>query len=123
VHLNFDLAKPLYLQIIDEFKCAMARGEILPGDRIPSIREMAEQIKVNPNTVQRAYQEMERMQLTETFRGQGVYVRNDPDLLNRIRDEMARESLEIFMGEMIALGFKPPEILALVAKAQENTEK
>jgi GntR family transcriptional regulator len=123
VHLNFDLAKPIYLQIIDEFKRAMARGEILPGDRIPSIREMAEQIKVNPNTVQRAYQEMERLHLTETFRGLGVYVRNDPDLLNRIRDEMAREALAIFMGEMTALGFKPSEILALVTNTQDNTEK
>ena len=57
MNLNFDLAKPIYLQIIDEIKRAIARGEILPGDRIPSIREMAEQIKVNPNTVQRAYNE------------------------------------------------------------------
>ena len=114
--LNFDLAKPIYLQIVDEIKRAIARGELKPGSRIPSIRETAEQTKVNPNTVQRAYQEMERMQLTETLRGQGVYIRDDPNLLTRIKEKMAREALEIFIGEMTALGYKRDEIFNMVAR-------
>lgn len=118
--LNFDLAKPIYLQIVDEIKRAIARGELKPGARIPSIRETAEQTKVNPNTVQRAYQEMERMQLVETLRGQGVYIRNDTNLLTRIKEEMAREALEIFIGEMTALGYKRDQILAMVTKAVEE---
>ncbi len=122
MELNFDLAKPIYLQIVDEIKRAIARGELKPGSRIPSIRETAEQIKVNPNTVQRAYQEMERMQLTETLRGQGVYIRNDHHLLTQIKEEMAREALEIFIGEIAALGYNPTEILAMVAKALEDRQ-
>jgi Predicted transcriptional regulators len=122
MNLNFDLAKPIYLQIVDEIKRAIARDELQAGARLPSIREMAEQIKVNPNTVQRAYQEMERLQLTETARGQGVFVRNNPSLLLNIRDDMAQEALQNFLGEMKALGYKPSEILTLVAKIEENQE-
>lgn len=120
--LNFDLAKPIYLQIVDEIKRAIARNELQAGARLPSIREMAEQIKVNPNTVQRAYQEMERLQLTETARGQGVFIRNNPSLLLNIRNDMAQEALQNFLAEMKALGYKPSEILTLVAKIEENQE-
>jgi GntR family transcriptional regulator len=122
MNLNFDLAKPIYLQIVDEIKRAIARDELQAGARLPSIREMAEQIKVNPNTVQRAYQEMERLQLTETARGQGVFIRNNPSLLLNIRNDMAQEALHNFLGEMKALGYKPSEILTLVAKIEENQE-
>jgi GntR family transcriptional regulator len=123
MNLNFDLAKPIYLQIVDEIKRAVARGELQPGARIPSLREMAEQIKVNPNTVQRAYQEMERLQLTETLRGQGVYIRNGPDLLTSVKNDMAQSALQFFIGEMATLGFKPSEILAQVTKALQNEER
>lgn len=122
MNLNFDLAKPIYLQIVDEIKRAIARDELQAGARLPSIREMAEQTNVNPNTVQRAYQEMERLQLTETARGQGVFIRNNPSLLLNIRNEMAQNALQNFLGEMKALGYKPSEIIALVAKIQENIE-
>lgn len=116
MRLSFDPERPIYQQIIDEFKRAVARGELKPGDRIPSQRDLALQARVNPNTVQRAYREMEWMGLVETVRGQGTFVSGEPSLLARLRAEMAEEAVRRFVGEMRALGFVPEEILDWVRR-------
>ena len=72
--------------------------------------------QVNPNTVQRAYQEMEREGLTETLRGQGTFIRNDPALLLQIRSEMARGAVQQFIEEMRGLGIEPEETERLLRK-------
>lgn len=125
MRLDFDLTKPIYLQIVDEIKRAVARGELGPGDRIPSLRELAQQARVNPNTVQRAFQEMERSGLTETLRGQGTFIRGDPGLVERVRGEMAREALDVFLTEMTALGFTPDQTRQMVeaALAAKNEQR
>ncbi|HZG58404.1 GntR family transcriptional regulator [Paenibacillus sp.] len=125
MQLNFNSSKPIYLQMVDEVKKALARGELTPGDKIPSHKERAQMSQVNPNTVQRAYQEMEREGLTETLRGQGTFIRNDPALLQRIRSEMAREAVEQFIDEMRGLGIEPEETerllrLRLYARNEEG---
>jgi len=110
VNLNFNSPVPIYQQMVDEVKKALARGELSPGDKIPSLKERAQMSKVNPNTVQRAYQEMEREGLTETLRGQGTYIRNDPALLVQIRTEMAQAAVRQFIGEMRELGLRAEDI-------------
>lgn len=109
MQLNFDSPKPIYLQMVDEVKKALARGELSPGDKIPSLKERAHMSQVNPNTVLRAYQEMEREGLTETLRGQGTFIRNDPALLHKIRTEMAHSAVQQFVIEMRELGIAPDE--------------
>ncbi len=109
MQLNFDSPKPIYQQMVDEVKKALARGELSPGDKIPSHKERAQMSQVNPNTVQRAYQEMEREGLTETLRGQGTFIRNDPALLQNIRTEMAQTAIRQFIEEMRELGIAPDE--------------
>ncbi|WP_218033920.1 GntR family transcriptional regulator [Paenibacillus koleovorans] len=110
MQLNFNSPKPIYMQMVDEVKKALARGELLPGDKIPSHKERAQISKINPNTVQRAYQEMEREGLTETLRGQGTFIRNDPDLLVHIRTEMAQAAVQQFIEEMQGLGIESAEV-------------
>ena len=110
MNLNFNSPVPIYQQMVDEVKKALARGELSPGDKIPSLKERAQMSKVNPNTVQRAYQEMEREGLTETLRGQGTFIRNDPALLVQIRTEMAQAAVRQFIGEMRELGLQTEEI-------------
>ncbi|RAP76823.1 GntR family transcriptional regulator [Paenibacillus montanisoli] len=107
--MNFNNPKPIYMQMVDEVKKALARGELSPGDKIPSHKERAQMSQVNPNTVQRAYQEMEREGLTETLRGQGTFIRNDPALLQTIRSEMALAAVKLFIEEMQGLGIEPGE--------------
>lgn len=114
MNLNFELDKPIYLQIVDEFKRSIVRGELVQGAKIPSQRELAQQIKVNPNTVQKAYQEMERVRLVETLRGQGTYICIEPQLLENIRKEMARESLTQFINDLVALNYDKADILKMV---------
>ncbi|MBD2870333.1 GntR family transcriptional regulator [Paenibacillus sp. IB182493] len=107
--MDFNSSMPIYLQMVNEVKKALARGELSPGDKIPSHKERAQMSQVNPNTVQRAYQEMEREGLTETLRGQGTFIRNDPSLLQRIRSEMAQAAVRQFIEEMRGLGIEPEE--------------
>ncbi|MBB3111077.1 GntR family transcriptional regulator [Paenibacillus phyllosphaerae] len=109
MQLDFNSPKPIYSQMVDEVKKALARGELSPGDKIPSHKEQAQISKVNPNTVQRAYQEMEREGLTETLRGQGTFIRKDPALLVHIRSEMAQAAVRQFIEEMQGLGIEPEE--------------
>ena len=114
--MNFDAAQPIYRQIIDEFKKKIIRGELKKGDRIPSQREYAEMVRVNPNTVQRAYREMEVMQMVETVRGQGTFVVDDQAGLASIKEDMAKSILTYFVTEMNSLGYSDQDL----AKALEQ---
>ncbi|MDK2821583.1 MAG: hypothetical protein PWP31_1548 [Clostridia bacterium] len=115
--MEFDLSKPIYLQIVNEIKRKIVRRELAPGDKIPSQREMAQKMKVNPNTVQRAYQEMERIELVETLRGQGTFIQQDPRLLENLRNQMAQKALDNFLKEVAALGLGENEIRSMIEEA------
>jgi GntR family transcriptional regulator len=118
----FDSGQPIYRQIIDDYQKQLVRGELQPGDKIPSQREYAQTHQVNPNTVQRAYREMEAMQMVETIRGQGTFVRVGGAELQRIRMDMAAEVLEYFIEEMRSLGFTQEDILQMTARALGQKE-
>ena len=100
---------PIYVQIMDAVKHSIVSGELKPGDRIPSVREMAATFGVNPNTVQRALLDLEREGLLETERAQGRYVAADQAAIEELRHAMAREAAESLAQEMKALGFSPEE--------------
>ncbi len=124
MQLNFNSPKPIYLQMVDEVKKALVRGELSPGDKIPSHKERAQMSQVNPNTVQRAYQEMEREGLTETLRGQGTFIRNNPALLQSIRSEMAQAAARQFIEDMRSLGIEPEEMERMLREQlQEGQER
>lgn len=112
---QFNENLPIYLQIIRRFEVAVARGELAQGAKLPSVRETAIEMQVNPNTVQRAYQEMERIGFVTTKRGQGSYVTDDPVVLTGLRDRLAQESIERFITEMAALGIHASELAAMLA--------
>lgn len=108
--LDYDKSRAIYKQIIEEYQKQLVRGELVQGDKIPSQREYAQKAKVNPNTVQRAYQELERMEMVETVRGQGTFIRADEGMIKQIRQYMAGSILEHFLEEMSSLGFTNYEI-------------
>ena len=109
MQIRFDSSTPIYLQIIDETKRALARGELLPGDRVPAQRDLAKQIKVNPNTVQRAYREMEVQGIVETRRGEGTFTTTDARLIARLKKEMAEAAAAEFLRSLRALGYSEQE--------------
>ncbi|HCF49103.1 MAG TPA: GntR family transcriptional regulator [Syntrophomonas sp.] len=110
--MAFDPSRPIYRQIISGYLKKMIRGDLRRGDKIPSQREYAEIAKVNPNTVQRAYREMEQQDIVETVRGQGTFVKISDQSLERSKTEMAREYVRHYLLEMRELGFDDQEIIS-----------
>ena len=120
--MKFDAAQPIYRQIIDDFMKKIIRGELHNGDRIPSQREYAEMVRVNPNTVQRAYREMEVMQMVETVRGQGTFVVVDQSGLTSIKEDMAKSILTYFVTEMNSLGYSDQDLTKALEQYLQSKE-
>ena len=120
--MKFDAAQPIYRQIIDDFMKKIIRGELQNGDRIPSQREYAEMVRVNPNTVQRAYREMEVMQMVETVRGQGTFVAADQAGLARIKEDMGQSLLTYFVTEMNSLGYSYQDLAKVLEQYLQSKE-
>ena len=78
VHLDFRDARPIYAQIIDGYREQIASGILQPGDRLPSVRELATQLAINPNTIQRAYRQLEMDGWIVTMQGKGCFVCSAP---------------------------------------------
>ena len=109
--LAFDDRSPIYRQIILQFSQACVRGDIALGERIPSIREMSALLKVNTNTIQRVYQEMERDGLIGSKRGTGYFFTEEKEMIEKTRRILAMDSQRRFVEEMRALGCADREIL------------
>ncbi len=116
---DFDSSKPIYQQIAEDILKQAVRGELLPGDRIPSARDYASQKLVNPNTVARAYQDLEREGLVTTRRGLGNYLTDDTSRIAAARQELARRSLETCAKDLRDLGFNKTEIRRLLTAQLE----
>jgi len=121
--IEFDEKIPIYLQIMKAIKQEIATANLKAGDKLPSVREMAEILKVNPNTVQRAYQELEREQITYTQRGMGTFITNDVQKLKSLKKEMAMELVTSFVNEIKNLGFNMDEIIEIVKESLEREVK
>jgi DNA-binding transcriptional regulator YhcF (GntR family) len=110
--VDFDSRYPIYQQIIINFSRALVRGDLKPGERIPSIRDLSALLKVNTNTTQRAYQEMERDGLIYSQRGLGYFIMENTDITEKVRKTMVNNTMRLFLEEMRALGFKDTQILS-----------
>lgn len=112
--ISFDQKTPIYIQIMHLIKRDIVIQKLKPGDKLPSVREMAAELQVNPNTLQRAYQELEREGITYTQRGMGTFVREDNDMIGELKKEMAKEIIDNFIEGMKNLGFTGAEIIKVV---------
>ena len=112
--IDFNAAYPIYEQVIEEIKKEIVRGELKPGNKLPSQRKLAREIDVNSNTVQRAYRELEQRGFVETKRGRGTFIKDDDQVMKEIKKEMAETAVLNFIEEMISLGFERENILKKV---------
>ncbi|MHB8072967.1 GntR family transcriptional regulator [Desulfosporosinus fructosivorans] len=101
---SLDLSKPLYEQVLQHIRQAIARGDVQLGTKLPSVRDLALQLKLNPNTVMRAYQELDRDHLTETRRGQGTFITTDSKTVKHVKKALASEAVISFVLSMEKLG-------------------
>lgn len=122
--INFKDNIPIYIQILNLIKKKIVCGDINGGDKLPSVRELASELKVNPNTIQRTYQELERDGLTYTQRGMGRFVTENKEIINTMKKNMARDVIEKFLSDMKQLGFDNLEIAEIVSsEINEEGEK
>jgi GntR family transcriptional regulator len=113
---------PIYQQIADEIRAAVAAGIYRPGEAIPSLRAMAIEAQVNPNTVQRAYDELEREGLIYSQRGRGLFVAEQGAASARVAaDDGIRRTFEEAVRLSIASGLREREIRAIFSDALERT--
>ena len=106
--------RPIYAQIIEEIQLRIVSGEYRAGQRMPSVRELAAQAEVNPNTMQKALAEMEQKGLLYSQRTSGRFVTEDQKMIEEIKNTLAREQIIAFVQSMKQLGFNNEDILAQV---------
>ena len=106
----FNNSVPIYLQRVSEIKKQIVSGKLIPGERIPSVRELALTYKVNPNTMQKALIELEENGLIKTERTNGKFVTEDENIINKIKNDYADNLTQNYLSEMISLGITKQEI-------------
>jgi GntR family transcriptional regulator len=124
MNVNFNNRDPVYLQIVRYFKEKIAVGELMPGEEIPSRRELANRMKVNPNTAQRAYKEMEEHGLIYTEKNHPSKITTDNKVLGKVRDELLVEAVDMFVTSVRSINVPVEELLDLVrVKYTANDDK
>jgi len=118
--MEFNHERPIYQQIKEELARMIARGELPPGSKVPAVRETAQRMQVNPNTVQRAYRELEGEGLFFTRRGQGTFVTEDEAAVSSLRRDLAREGARSFVKLGLSLGLEREELKKLLREAMER---
>jgi len=115
--MNFESNQPIYLQIVDYIKREIITGKLKAGEKLPSVREIASDLKVNPNTIQRSYQELERENLVFTQRGMGTFVTEDEKLINELKNSLATSIVNKFIDDMKSIGFDKESLIQLINKS------
>lgn len=109
--MEFDASRPIYLQLLDEFKVKISTGEWEPGAKIDSVRNLASLYEVNPNTVQKALVELERVGLTETRRTAGRFVTDDKNLISKLEDNSFYKIADDFISGAESLNLEKEEAI------------
>ena len=117
---NLDSSRPIYLQIIERVQMDIITGRYQPGDKLPSVRDLAQEAAVNPNTMQKALSEMERSGLIYSQRTSGRFITEDKELIHQMKKELAAAEVSAFVAHMKQLGITPEEIRQLLAETIEE---
>lgn len=113
--------RPIYLQLMEQLKLGIVSGTYPPGSRLPSVRELAADASVNPNTMQKALSELEREGLVYAQRTSGRFITEDQQMLEGIRQDLAKQAMAQFLESMARLGYDREETLTMM-KQQNRKE-
>lgn len=114
---QFQSTQPIYLQIMEMIKKEIVSEKLLPQAQLPTVRDLALQYQVNPNTVQRALSELERLSLVKSDRTIGRFVSDDLDLIQSLRQQMIMEKVETFVDEIEQLKVSQEESINYINQA------
>ena len=122
--IDFKAGKPVYLQLVDQVRYAAASGTLRPNEPLPSIRPLAEELRVNRNTIAKAYAELESQGVIETIPGKGCFVRpNNSPLKKDVRRKLLTEEIDQAIVQAHHLQVPAPEFLELVRERLEALEQ
>ena len=117
---NLDSDRPIYLQLMERIQHDIISGTYTPGDKLPSVRELAMEASVNPNTMQKAFAELENSGLLITMRTSGRMVTEDEERISMVRETIAQEKIDAFLQDMRELGFGPEQSFLLIKNSVEQ---
>ena len=120
---DLDADRPIYAQLVERIQMQIVSGQYLPGGKLPSVRDLAAIAAVNPNTMQKAFAELERSGLIITQRTNGRTVTEDEEMIRKIRAELAREHVDMFFAKMKELGYSEQDAVDLVKKKYEGATR
>ncbi|MBP1755931.1 MAG: GntR family transcriptional regulator [Firmicutes bacterium] len=120
---ELDSERPVYIQLIEQIQAGIISGVFKPGDKLPSVRDLAAEATVNPNTMQKALSELERIGLVYANRTSGRFITSDEGMIAKLKGESAKEQVIDFIERMKLIGFSPEETLALVTDIVRNGKR
>lgn len=112
----FDNDRPIYVQLVEQLKLHIVSGKLKSGERLPSVRELALQTKVNPNTMQKALAELEEQGLIYTERTNGKFVTENKELIENVREEIANNNVTSYLFDMEKLGISREKAIKYLQK-------
>lgn len=120
--MNFEFNNniPIYIQLVEQLKIYIISGKLEAGERLPSVRDLALQTKVNPNTMQKALAELEELGLVYTERTNGKFVTKDRELIEKFKKEYAKEIAENYFSCMQSIGFNDLDAVEFLEKFGGN---
>ena len=119
---NFQNDLPIYAQLVDAIKFSIVSGQLLPGARMSTVRDLALEAGVNPNTMQRALQQLEREGLVFSQRSSGRFVTEDVSVIDRARSALAAEYVRRYRDSMASLGFSEEDMRTLLDRSGEEND-
>lgn len=117
---EFKKDRPIYSQLIEQIELRIISGAYKAGEKLPSVRELAAQAAVNPNTMQRALSELERDGLVYTQRTSGRFITEDENMIQKAKESLALTQIKAFFETMRALGYSTEQTLAMIEKAAKE---
>lgn len=118
--MDFSDQTPIYAQIMNLIKKQIIMEELKKGDKISSVRDLSLELKVNPNTVQRAYQELEREGYIFSLRGRGTFVTEEIEKIHQLKEDKVADILEVFINEIKSIGYDNKMILKAIERKLEG---
>lgn len=119
---NLNSDRPIFMQIIEILQFDIVSGKYGPGDKLPSVRDLALEAAVNPNTMQKALSELERSGLVYSQRTSGRFITEDTAMIEELKATLAREKIKEFLDGMEKLGFEKEEAVTLISKVWKGEE-
>ena len=125
LHLDFHSGLPIYTQIVNQIQSQLANGILKPGNQLPTVRALAQELRVNFNTVARAYRILDDARIISTQQGRGTYITEipPPEVIERLRHESLEALTQRFIAEAIRLGFSEREVSQMVRDSLKSRKE